>query len=71
MSMAMKTYIIEILKEENEQFFARHQHLPIGREAEDVIDNAFSRLQWAKQDIPYIQVSKLYSEMMAANQQKV
>ena len=71
LSTALKEQVFEILKEETEQFLAFHRHLPIGREAEDVIDNAFSRLQWAKQSVPYTQVSNLYSEMMAATQRKV
>ena len=71
LSDGFKEQVFEILKEETEQFLAFHRHLPIGREAEDVIDNAFSRLQWAKQSVPYTQVSNLYSEMMATTQQKV
>lgn len=71
LSAGLKEQVFEILKEETEQFLAFHRHLPIGREAEDVIDNAFSRLQWAKQSVPYTQVSNLYCEMMATTQQKV
>jgi len=71
LNAALKEQVFKILKEENAQFLAIHRHLPIGREAEDVIDNAFSRLRWAKQSVPYTQVSNLYSEMMAATQRKV
>ena len=71
LNAALKEQVFKILKEENAQFLAIHRHLPIGREAEDVIDNAFSRLQWAKQSVTYIQISNLYSEMMAAVQRKV
>ena len=71
LNAALKEQVFNILKEENAQFFAIHRHLPIGREAEDVIDNAFLRLQWEKQSVTYIQISNLYSEMMAAVQRKV
>ena len=54
----------EILWEE-ECFFRRcHHRGPIGREREDVVDNAWSRLRLSPfKDLSYIDVANMYDEM--------
>ena len=64
MSLIEREHILQILKEETDLFVHLHQHMPIGRESEDVIDNALTQVNHYDRHITYAQVSKLYSEMM-------
>lgn len=59
-----KKDILIILREEYHQFYRLHQHSPIGREFEDVVDNALMRIQRINRDISYSQVSDLYTNYM-------
>ena len=54
---------IERILNEEERFFVEcHQREPVGRETEDVVDNAFSRIL-RTQDMAYIVVADIYSAM--------
>ena len=64
MSLIEREHILQILKEETDLFVHLHQHMPIGRESEDVIDNALTQVNHYDRHITYVQVSELYSEMM-------
>lgn len=59
-----KKDILEILRDEYLQFHHLHQHPPIGREFEDVVDNALMRIQRFNHDVSYSQVSDLYTTYM-------
>lgn len=59
-----KKKILEILREEFHQFYHLHQHPPVGREFEDVVDNALMRIQRFNHDVSYSQVSDLYTTYM-------
>ena len=54
---------IETILNEEEQYFVNcHQREPVGRESEDVVDNAFSRILRI-QDMAYSVVADIYSTM--------
>ena len=54
--------IIQILSEEDQYFLSCHHRPPQGRESEDVVDNAYSRLSRI-QSLPYTEVDQIYHEM--------
>ena len=54
--------IIQILNEEDQFFLSCHHRPPRGRESEDVVDNAYSRLSRI-QSLPYTEVDRIYHEM--------
>lgn len=58
--------ILRALKEELDMFVHLHQHMPIGRESEDVIDNALTQVKRFDRDITYVQISDLYNQMMTS-----
>ena len=54
--------ILEILKEEDRFFVSCHHRPPVGREYEDVVENAFTRLHHL-QPVAYTEVDRVYQEM--------
>ena len=54
--------IIQILNEEDQYFVSCHHRPPRGRESEDVVDNAYARLNRI-QSLPYTEVDRIYHEM--------
>lgn len=54
--------IEKVLTEENQWFIEHHHRTPIGRENEDVVDNAYTRLCRTSMT-PYAVVSDIYHEM--------
>ena len=66
MALNEQERILGALKEELAMFVRLHQHMPIGREAEDVIDNALTQVKRFDRHITYVQVSDLYNQMMTA-----
>lgn len=66
MSLIEREHILRILKEEMDLFVHLHQRMPIGRESEDVIDNALTQVKRFDRDITYVQVSDLYNQMMTS-----
>lgn len=66
MSLIEREHILRILKEETDLFVHLHQHMPIGRESEDVIDNALTQVKRFDRHITYVQVSDLYNQMMTS-----
>ena len=66
MSLIEREHILRILKEETDLFVHLHQRMPIGRESEDVIDNALTQVKRFDRDITYVQVSDLYNQMMTS-----
>ncbi len=58
--------IEQILQEEDQYFVNCHHRSPVGRESEDVVDNAYARILRIK-DLPYLAVSDIYSEMRCAH----
>lgn len=54
--------IEQVLTEEDQWFLEHHQRAPIGREGEDVVDNAYTRLCRTGR-MPYVTVSEIYHEM--------
>lgn len=54
--------IIRVLHEEDQFFLNCHHRSPQGREYEDVVDNAYSRLSQT-QSLPYSEVDRIYHEM--------
>ena len=60
---ALSRIEIETILNEEERFFVDcHQREPVGRETEDVVDNAFSRIL-RTQDMAYTVVAEIYSAM--------
>ena len=57
-----QTMIMQILKEEDQFFLSYHHRPPRGRETEDVVDNAYSRLS-QMHSLPYTEVDRIYREM--------
>ena len=57
--------IEQILREEDKFFVDCHCHRPIGRESEDVVDNAYTRIQHVLR-VPYEVVSEIYTDMLGA-----
>ena len=56
--------IAGILREEEQYFREYHHREPVGREHEDVVDNAWSRLRTSHGDnLSYVVVAGVYSEM--------
>lgn len=66
MSLIEREHILRILKEVMDLFVHLHQRMPIGRESEDVIDNALTQVKRFDRDITYVQVSDLYNQMMTS-----
>lgn len=60
--MVDRKTIEQVLKEEDQCFEKYHNRAPIGRESEDVVDNAYTRL-CRTFTMPYIVVSEIYHEM--------
>lgn len=54
--------IERILQEEDQYFINCHHHAPVGRESEDVVDNAYARILHLH-PMPYVAVSTIYNEM--------
>lgn len=52
--------IAKWLREETNDYYTRHQRYPIGREAEDVVDNAYVQIVKAGIWIPYGEVYQYY-----------
>ena len=65
-SLIEREHILRILKEETDLFVHLHQHMPIGRESEDVIDNALTQVKRFDRHITYVQISNLYNQMMTS-----
>ena len=60
--------VAEILWEEERFFLRCHHREPIGREREDVVDNAWSRLSVNPvKGLSYIDVANMYDEMRCAH----
>lgn len=58
---------IETILDEEEQFFINcHHRLPVGREAEDVVDNAYARIR-QQQEMAYVIVDEIYQAMRFGN----
>ena len=55
-------YLTGVLMEEEQFFLSCHHRLPVGRESEDVVDNAFDRL-CRLQPLSYTEVADAYREM--------
>ena len=56
--------ITVVLREEEQFFWKCHHREPVGREHEDVVDNAWSRLRASIGDsLSYTEVAGVYSEM--------
>lgn len=47
-------------REETNDYYTRHQRYPVGREAEDVVDNAYVQIVKAGIWIPYGEVYQYY-----------
>ena len=58
--------VAEILREEERFFLRLHHRKPVGREREDVVDNAWSRLSLVK-GLSYVDVANMYDEMRRAH----
>ena len=58
--------VAEILREEERFFLRLHHRKPVGREREDVVDNAWSRLSLVK-GLSYVDVANMYDEMRGAH----
>ena len=54
--------IERVLSEEDQWFLKYHHRVPIGRESEDVVDNAYTRLCQSF-TMPYVVISDIYHEM--------
>lgn len=54
--------LTSVLIEEEQFFLSCHHRLPVGRESEDVVDNAFDRLS-RLQSLSYTEVADAYREM--------
>ena len=54
--------LTSVLMEEEQFFLSCHHRLPVGRESEDVVDNAFDRLS-RLQPMSYTEVADAYREM--------
>jgi hypothetical protein len=54
--------LVTVLEEEEQFFLAYHHRLPVGREYEDVVDNAFDRLNRLL-PLSYLEVADTYREM--------
>ena len=52
--------IAKWLREETNDYYTRHQRYPVGREAEDVVDNAYEQIVKAGIWIPYGEVYQYY-----------
>ena len=56
--------IRRILKEETDDFILLRHHFPVGREIEDVVDNALTRIRRFDKSIPYARIDDLYTEIV-------
>ena len=55
-----RNQIAKWLREETNDYYTRHQRYPVGREAEDVVDNAYVQIVKAGIWIPYGEVYQYY-----------
>ena len=62
--MFIPDLIADVLLEEEEYFRTCHHRDPIGREREDVVDNAWTDLQQSRVDgLTYIDVVDVYNDL--------
>ena len=60
LKLCQREQIAKWLREETNDYYTRHQRYPIGREAEDVVDNAYVQIVKAGIWIPYGEVYQYY-----------
>lgn len=60
LKLRQREQITAWLHEETNDYYARHQRYPVGREAEDVVDNAYVQIVKAGIWIPYGEVYQYY-----------
>lgn len=67
LKLCQREQIAKWLREETNDYYTRHQRYPVGREAEDVVDNAYVQIVKAGIWIPYGEVYQLLSQPQSAN----
>lgn len=60
LKLCQREQIAKWLREETNDYYTRHQRYPVGREAEDVVDNAYVQIVKAGIWIPYGEVYQYY-----------